>query len=553
MLSFRSKTVKKRTIVVGLKSDNCSREILLKLLALVAKPEDNVLAIHVQNANDVFDPNTFHIHEDLCKSKQVDFQVKVCIGDSYISVLTHQVRLSFASILGLGSSLSGPNYLAVNSCLKSLPPTCTLLVMNNIGRITLQRRGTSQQGGSRRVVLQSSFSSPSYTWINHDQSIHYPWLQKSLTVQYSSTSSSMQETNRVLYSVNKALQAPNLMAEKLSERLALLETEGSSRHFTLQELCWATNYFSSALLIGEGGHSKVYQANLEDGRAVAVKVLKPSNRAVEDLLREVDLLLSTKDENIVKVVGYCNSKDVQAIVYNLLKGSLKQNLRELQWKERMRVAVGVAKALEYLHHSCNPPIVHRDVKSSNILLSDNFIPQLSDFGEAMALHQSQQASENSKPFPVVGTFGYLAPEYVMYGEVDEKIDVYSYGVVLLELITGKEAVQKDQAIHESLVLWARSLLSYGLCDRLIDPYLDENYKKEEMEIMMIAARLCLMHSSSKRPTMKTILRLFEEPEYWLKMQRERDGLLKGISYNGETDVSSQDNSTSSETVIIDDI
>lgn len=132
-----SKRAKKRTIIVGLKSDNCSREILLKLLASVAKPEDNVLAIHVQNADHVFDPNTFHIHEDLCKSKKVsvffltisvsgkdfrktknklirvcylckvDFQVKVCIGDSYISVLTHQVRLSFASILALGSSLSG--------------------------------------------------------------------------------------------------------------------------------------------------------------------------------------------------------------------------------------------------------------------------------------------------------------------------------------------------------------------------------------------------------------------------------------------------------------
>ncbi|KAJ0077520.1 hypothetical protein Patl1_35844 [Pistacia atlantica] len=153
---------------------------------------------------------------------------------------------------------------------------------------------------------------------------------------------------------------------------------------------------------------------------------------------------------------------------------------------------------------------------------------LSDFGAAI-VHQTQQVSADIKPTDVVRTFGYLAPEYMMYG----KVDVYSYGVVLLELITGKEAIQTNQTKHESL---ARSLLSCGLCERLIDPYLNEDYKKEEMEIMMCVARLCLLHSSSRRPTMKTILRLFEEPEYWLKVKREKDELLNGIISKGETDL-----------------
>ncbi|CAN0845656.1 Protein kinase STUNTED [Linum grandiflorum] len=115
----------------------------------------------------------------------------------------------------------------------------------------------------------------------------------------------------------------------------------------------------------------------------------------------------------------------------------------------MGVAIGVAKALEYLHHSFTPPIVHRDVKASNILLSENMQPQVSHFCNFFHMIMP----ENVKPFEVVGTFGYLAPEYVMYGKVDVKIDVYSYGVVLLELITGKEAIQTNQETSESLVLW----------------------------------------------------------------------------------------------------
>ncbi|GMN38248.1 hypothetical protein TIFTF001_007470 [Ficus carica] len=551
-LTFRSKTEEKRTIIVGLKSDNYSREILIRLLTSVVKPGDNVLAIHVQDSDDSFDPNTFHIHEDLCKSKQVDFQVKVCLGDSYISVLTHQVRLTYATILALGSNFSGPNVAALSSCLKGLPPTCTLLVMNNVGRILLERPGTSQQG-SRRVVLRQSLSTPNYTGctnsINNQSLVSDRRLLKSFTAPSPSTPTTAPSlSNRTgLFSLKKPVHVPNLMAQKLFQRLSILETEGyCSKHFSPQELRWATNNFNPIMVIGEGAKSRVYRAILEDSQTAAVKVLKTTSWAAEDLLREIDLLSRIKHENIIRIIGYCDCRDVQAIVYELLRGSLKENLRRLDWSERMSVALGVAKALNYLHHCCDPPIIHRDVKSSNILLSDNFEPQLSDFGSAMALRQPHQTSTNTNPVSVVGTLGYLAPEYMMYGKIDEKVDVYSFGVVLLELITGKDAIQTDKAIHESLVLWARSFLSYGLCERLIDPYLYEDYNKEEMKLMMVAARLCLMHSSSRRPTMKTILRLFEEPEYWISMQRERDEFLSGISAKCEVDLWRRDDSVTSD-------
>ncbi|XVE67231.1 hypothetical protein DITRI_Ditri08aG0143500 [Diplodiscus trichospermus] len=553
IMSYLSgKTVKNKTVIVGLKSDNSSRQMLLQLLCLVVKSGDNVLAVHVQERNDAFDPNTFHIHEDLCKSKQVDFLVKICTGNSYISVLSHQVRENYATILAIGCNFLGPKDSAVSTCVKSLPPTCTLLVMDDAGRILIQKQGTCQNG-SAGVTLQSCLSSFGVNSMV-DQSMTSRQLHKSLTIPSSSSSPSMCQVDQFKKSFTMPTSSAsssstwqtgggtqqhlkkNVNARRRFHRMAFPEAERSCRCFRSEELSAATDNFSPTMVIGKGGNSMVYRANLEDGQAAAVKVLKTTRWSAKDLLREVEMLSSIKHENIVEIIGYCDSKELHAIVYNLLKGSLKQCLKQLRWAERMAIAIGLAKALEYLHHCCDPPIIHRNVKPSNILLSDDFQPQLSDFGAATVHNQSYQVPANTKPIDIVRTFGYLAPEYMVCGKIDEKIDVYSYGVVLLELITGKEAIQTKQKNHENLVLRARSLLRFGQCERLVDPYLSNNYKKEEMEVMMFIARLCLLHSSSQRPTMKMILRLFEDSEYWLEMQREKDQLLNGFGSLGETDL-----------------
>ncbi|XP_016492984.1 PTI1-like tyrosine-protein kinase 2 isoform X2 [Nicotiana tabacum] len=502
--SRRVPKAKKRTLVVGLKSDNISREMLLRLLTSVVMPGDYVLAVHVQEPNCIFDPNTFHRHEDLCKSKQVDFQIKVCVGESYISELSNQVRINFAAMLAVGCS--SPCDQIVGKLLKELPPTCLLLVMDKGGKVLLQKPGTSQEGAPIKV-LHSSESSLSASSSSTESKNKY-LIQKSLSMPCSSTSTSSQPTENATFPrTRKYLQHKNTAAKNLFQRLAYLEIICCTRRFTIDELRCATDNFSPNLLTGEGGHSRVYRSNLDNGQVAAVKVLKNTQYSEDDLFGEVEILSNLKHENIIQLVGYCYSKDMRAIVYNLLKDSLKQRLKQLNWNTRLQVAIGVARGLEYLH-SQTPPIIHRDVKSSNILLSGDCRPQISDFGAAVIHQQNQQDSAYVKPVHVVGTFGYLAPEYIMYGKVDEKIDVYSYGVVLLELITGKEAIQIDlESHHESLVLWARSLLSFGLCDLLVDPDLSENYNKDEMKTMMLAARLCLLHSSSRRPTMKTILNL----------------------------------------------
>ncbi|KAF5951557.1 hypothetical protein HYC85_009501 [Camellia sinensis] len=375
MLSLlRSRTVKKGEIIVGLNSDNFSRELLLRLLTLVVMPGDNVLAVHVMEPNDTFDPNTFHIHEDLCKSKQVDFQVKVCGGDSYITGLTHQVRINATKILAIGCSSPWPENATVSNFLKALPPSCSLLVMDNSGRILMQRQGTSPEGSARKA-LKSSLSSA----LNHSNSQHSTTpgqIQKSLTMPSSSKPSPLKQVEiSRRRSLKKALQLPDLMTHKLFQRLAILEIKGSGRRFTSKELCYATNNFSPEMVIGEGENSKVYLGRLDDGQPAAVKVLKNKDSSTEDLFCEVETSSCLKHENIVQLIGYCYSNGMHAIVYNLLKENVNQRLKQLRWSERVKIAIGVAKALEYLH-SRSPPIIHRDVKSSNILLSENCQPQV---------------------------------------------------------------------------------------------------------------------------------------------------------------------------------
>ena len=278
--------------------------------------------------------------------------------------------------LSHGCLLCRPDNSIVANCLKKLPPTCTLLVTDNGGRILIQRPGTSQQGSKTEVFQSTVSSSTTHMYLNRPGTPHH--LRKSLTMPSPSSSTTTREADNNGQKIAKmTMQLPDFMEEKLFQRLALLEAKGLGKRFTSSELKLATRDFSPEMVIGEGGHSKVYRANLGDGRLAAVKVLKPTRWYAEDLLQEVEILSDVNHENIVQIIGYCSNREMHAVVYDLLKGSLKQKLRQLRWKERMGVAIGVAKALEYLHHSCDPPIIHRDVKSSNVLLSENRHPQVS--------------------------------------------------------------------------------------------------------------------------------------------------------------------------------
>ncbi|XP_019056636.1 PREDICTED: proline-rich receptor-like protein kinase PERK9 [Tarenaya hassleriana] len=287
--------------------------------------------------------------------------------------------------------------------------------------------------------------------------------------------------------------------------------------FTYEELVKARAGFSSDNLLGEGGFGCVYKGFLPDGRIVAVKQLKSGGgQGDREFKAEVETISRIHHRHLVSLVGYCISENRRLLIYDYVpNNNLYFHLHAsgrpvLDWATRVKIAAGAARGIAYLHEDCHPRIIHRDIKSSNILLENNFDARVSDFGLAkLALDANTHVTTR-----VVGTFGYMAPEYASSGKLTEKSDVFSFGVVLLELITGRKPVDTSQPLgDESLVEWARPLLSHALeteeFDALVDPELGGNYVESEMFRMIEAAAACVRHSAIKRPRMGQIVRAFD--------------------------------------------
>ncbi|BAT82155.1 hypothetical protein VIGAN_03212100 [Vigna angularis var. angularis] len=287
----------------------------------------------------------------------------------------------------------------------------------------------------------------------------------------------------------------------------------SCRLFKYQELVFATSNFLPENLIGKGGSSQVYRGCLPDGKELAVKILKPSDDVLKEFVLEIEIITTLHHKNIISLLGFCFEDGNLLLVYDFLsRGSLEENIHGNKknplvfgWTERYKVAMGVAEALEYLHSNEGQSVIHRDVKSSNVLLSEDFEPQLSDFGLAK---WASTSSSHIICTDVAGTFGYMAPEYFMYGKVNDKIDVYAFGVVLLELLSGRKPISSDYPKgQESLVMWANPILNSGKVLQLLDPSLGDNYDPEEMERMVLAATLCIRRAPRARPQMSLIKKL----------------------------------------------
>ncbi|KAJ7944302.1 Receptor-like kinase [Quillaja saponaria] len=287
--------------------------------------------------------------------------------------------------------------------------------------------------------------------------------------------------------------------------------------FTYDELAAATGGFAQANLLGQGGFGYVHKGILPNGKEVAVKSLKSgSGQGEREFQAEVDIISRVHHRHLVSLVGYCIAGGQRMLVYEFVPNKTMEyhlhgkGLPTMDWGTRLRIAVGSAKGLAYLHEDCHPRIIHRDIKSANILIDDNFEAKVADFGLA------KLSSDNNTHVStrVMGTFGYLAPEYASSGKLTEKSDVFSFGVMLLELISGKRPVDSTSSMeYDSLVDWARPLLNRALEEgnytELVDPFLENNYNAQEMARMVACAAASIRHSGRKRPKMSQIVRALE--------------------------------------------
>ncbi|ONK82082.1 uncharacterized protein A4U43_C01F35930 [Asparagus officinalis] len=303
---------------------------------------------------------------------------------------------------------------------------------------------------------------------------------------------------------------------------------GWGHWFTLRDLEYATNRFSKENIIGEGGYGVVYKGRLINGSDVAVKkLLNNMGQAEKEFRVEVEAIGHVRHKNLVRLLGYCIEGIHRMLVYEYVNnGNLEQwlhgGMRQhgvLSWESRVKIILGTAKALAYLHEAIEPKVVHRDIKSSNILIDDEFNGKISDFGLAKLLGSGKSHVATR----VMGTFGYVAPEYANTGLLNEKSDVYSFGVLLLEAITSRDPVDYKRPQDEvHLVEWFKLMVGNRRTEELVDPELEAKPSTRVLKRTLIVALKCVDPDSEKRPKMGQVVRMLEAEDSPFRENRRRN-------------------------------
>lgn len=298
------------------------------------------------------------------------------------------------------------------------------------------------------------------------------------------------------------------MGSNVISHTEVVECANQSRQFTYKEMQAVSNMFRTRL--GQGSFGAVYYGSFINEVKVALKVLQQghTHEGPQQFLNEVRLLCRIHHKNLVKLIGYCIEENLVLVYEYMSNGSLHDFLfgnskRALSWLERLNIIVGSAEGLEYLHKGCSPAIIHRDIKTSNILLNDEMVAKISDFGISRATFF--QSNKNSKPEMVTrvqGSYGYLDPEHFQSQQLDEKTDVYAFGVVLLEIVSGRPPIQKGQ---DHISKWVQNLVERGDIARIVDPRMvNDDYNVSAMWKVVEIALRCVHYESHMRPNMSEV-------------------------------------------------
>ncbi|OVA09487.1 Protein kinase domain [Macleaya cordata] len=307
---------------------------------------------------------------------------------------------------------------------------------------------------------------------------------------------------------------------------------GNLRHFTLRELQLATENFSPKNILGQGGFGNVYKGRLGDGTIVAVKRLKDVTGSTGELQfkTEVEMISLAVHRNLLRLLGFCATSNERLLVYPYMSnGSVASRLKgkpTLDWNTRKRIALGAGRGLLYLHEQCDPKIIHRDVKAANVLLDDYCEAIVGDFGLAKLLDHADSHVTTA----VRGTVGHIAPEYLSTGQSSEKTDVFGFGILLLELITGMRALEFGKSVNQkgAVIEWVKKIQQDKKVEVLVDKDLGSNYDRIEVGEMVQVALLCTQYLPAHRPKMSEVVRMLEGDglaDKWEASQKNQRNLM----------------------------